>query len=240
MLFEMLVIVAAALAGAIASISGFGIGSILTPLLATQMNTKVAVAAVSVPHLVGTTLRYWRLRKHVDRTLLFSFGITSAVGGLLGALLQNYTSGSALAYVLGGLLVFAGAAGIIGMVDRMRFRGRMAQAAGLASGVLGGLVGNQGGIRSAAMLGSSASKQSFVATATAVALAVDSARMPVYFATQRRELLQVLNLIGLATLGVVLGTVSGTRILSWIPENYFRRTVALIILALGIFVLWRG
>jgi uncharacterized membrane protein YfcA len=116
----------------------------------------------------------------------------------------------------------------------------MAQAAGLASGVLGGLVGNQGGIRSAAMLGSSASKQSFVATATAVALAVDSARMPVYFATQRSELLQVLNLIGLATLGVVLGTVSGTRILSWIPENYFRRTVAVIILTLGIFVLWRG
>src|SRR5262245_22721790 len=101
MLFEILIVVAGAIAGAIASISGFGIGSILTPLLLTRVDTKIAVAAVSIPHLVGTLLRYWRLRRHVDRTLLISFGLTSAAGGLLGALVQTFTSGAALAYVLG-------------------------------------------------------------------------------------------------------------------------------------------
>ena len=157
MFFEALVIVAAVLAGAIGSISGFGIGSILTPLLAIRMDTKVAVAAVSIPHFVGTTLRFWGLRKHVDRSLLLNFGLASALGGLLGAILQSYASGSALAYVLGSLLVFAGLMGITGFVDRMRFRGRMAQVAGLLSGILGGLVGNQGGIRSAAMRSSAVS-----------------------------------------------------------------------------------
>ncbi|HEU4414943.1 MAG TPA: hypothetical protein VFT65_09200 [Candidatus Angelobacter sp.] len=42
---------AAALAGAIASLAGFGIGSVLTPLLALSVGTKQAVVAVSIPHL---------------------------------------------------------------------------------------------------------------------------------------------------------------------------------------------
>jgi uncharacterized protein len=42
--------------------------------------------------------------------------------------------------------------------------------AGALSGALGGLVGNQGGIRSAAMLGFKVPQESLVATATAIAL----------------------------------------------------------------------
>ena len=72
-------------AGAIAAISGFGIGSILTPLLALWIGTKLAVAVVSIPHFIGTALRFVVIRKHVDRHVLWSFGITSAAGGLAGA-----------------------------------------------------------------------------------------------------------------------------------------------------------
>lgn len=75
------------MAPASAAVTGFGIGSLLTPLLALQVDTRLAVAAVSIPHVVGTELR---------------------------------------------------------------FRGWVAWVAGAASGLLGGLVGNQGGIRSAA------------------------------------------------------------------------------------------
>ena len=102
------------------------------------------------------------------------------------------------------------------------------------------MVGNQGGIRSAAMLGSSVPKESFVATATAVALVVDFARMPVYFVTQRHDMPALLPVILIATGGVLLGTVFGTRMLGWIPENSFKRIVSVIILALGIFLLWQG
>jgi len=50
--FQILVALAATVAGGIASIAGFGIGSILTPLLAAAYGTKLAVAVVSVPHLL--------------------------------------------------------------------------------------------------------------------------------------------------------------------------------------------
>jgi uncharacterized membrane protein YfcA len=55
------------LAGTIASVAGFGIGSVLTPLLAVRAEAKLAVAAVSIPHVVGTAVRFWLLRGDVDR-----------------------------------------------------------------------------------------------------------------------------------------------------------------------------
>ena len=53
--------------GAIAAVAGFGIGSLLTPILSQQIGTKLAVAAVAIPHLLGTALRSWLLREPVDR-----------------------------------------------------------------------------------------------------------------------------------------------------------------------------
>src|SRR5439155_1538597 len=197
-----------------------------TPLLALQTGTKLAVAAVSIPHLMGTALRFGMLRRHVDRRVLWGFGLTSAAGGLAGALLHTVAESLALTAVFGGLLVFAGLAGLSGLAERMRFRGWVAWVAGVASGLLGGLVGNQGGIRSAAMLGFDVPKDAFVATATAVALMVDGARMPVYFATQGREIVGVWPAVAAATAGVLAGTLLGQRVLRRIPEPLFRRVVS--------------
>ena len=56
-------------AGVIAAISGFGIGSLLTPVLSTQTDLKTAVAAVSIPHFIGTALRLWLLRSRIHLKL---------------------------------------------------------------------------------------------------------------------------------------------------------------------------
>jgi uncharacterized membrane protein YfcA len=55
-----LLFLASILAGAIAALAGFGIGSFLTPLLALSVGTKEAVIAVSIPHLVATGTRLHR------------------------------------------------------------------------------------------------------------------------------------------------------------------------------------
>jgi uncharacterized membrane protein YfcA len=233
---ELITTVAAIVAGAIASISGFGIGSILTPLLATWLGTKLAVAVVSVPHFLGTALRFWLIREHVDRRVLVSFGVTSAVGGLVGALLHIWLRSVVLSYVLAALLIFAGVMGLTGIAQRMRFGRTTAWIAGALSGIFGGLVGNQGGIRSAALLGFNVQRDAFVATATAIALLVDVFRMPVYAATQWHSILPVWPLMAFATLGVVAGTLIGKRILGWIPERTFRILIAIVVLVLGMWM----
>ncbi len=239
MIFDVIVILAAIAAGGIASIAGFGIGSVLTPLLATALGTKLAVAVISVPHFVATALRFLLIREHLDRRVLLTFGITSAAGGLAGALLHTRLQSVVLGYVLGALLVFAGITGATGLASRLRFGRTAGWVAGALSGVFGGLVGNQGGIRSAALLGFDVSKEAFVATATGIALLVDIFRMPVYAATQMHQIVSVWPLIVIALIGVVVGTVAGRPLLARIPEARFRRIVALIILALGVWMLAR-
>ena len=233
----LLLTLAGIVAGAIAAISGFGIGSILTPLLSAWIGTKLAVALVSIPHFIGTALRFAVIRQHVDRRVLWSFGITSAAGGLVGALLHIWLRSVVLGYVLGALLVFAGITGITGLAARMRF-GRVAGwVAGALSGMFGGLVGNQGGIRSAALQGFGLQRDAFVATATAIALLVDVFRMPVYAALQFREMVSQWPAAAIATAGVVIGTLSGKWMLQRIPQRVFRTIVATIILVLGLWML---
>jgi uncharacterized protein len=181
-------------------------------------------------------VRFWRLRAHVDRRVLWSFGVMSAAGGLAGALLHTLFDSPLLTGILGGLLVFAGVSGLTGLADRTQFRGWAAWVAGGLSGIFGGLVGNQGGIRSAAMLGLDVARDAFVATATAIALMIDGARMPVYLATQGAGIIGLWPVLLVATAGVVMGTLAGERLLRQIPEHIFRRMVAGIILLVGIFV----
>jgi uncharacterized protein len=239
-IFAFVIAVGSVLAGAIASIVGFGIGSVLTPLLAVRVGTQLAVAAVSIPHLFATALRFWRLRAHVDRRVVVSFGITSAAGGLAGALLHAYASNRSLAIVFGVLLLFVGISELTGLARHMRFGGPVAWIAGAVSGVFGGLVGNQGGIRSAALLGFDLDRQAFVATATAIGLVVDGARMPVYFATQTAAIARIWPLVLIATAGTLAGTLLGVRTLRRIPEQAFRRIVAILLLLLGTYMLLRG
>jgi len=238
--FEILIGAASFVAGAIASVVGFGIGSILTPLLSLQIGTRLAVAVVSIPHLAATFVRFWMLREQVDKRVLMNFGIMSAAGGIAGALLHSVATNPALTFLFAALLIFAGLSGIIGYAEKMRFGPKTAWAAGAISGALGGLVGNQGGIRSAALLGFGLSRNAFVATATAVGLVVDAARMPVYLATSAHEIFSMVTIITVSTGAVLAGTFFGTGVLKYIRQDLFHRIVGVVILILGIFMLVRA
>src|SRR5205814_5028080 len=126
LIFDVILLVSAVLAGAIAAVTGFGTGSLMTPVLALQVDTRLAVAAVSIPHLIGTSLRFGLMHGGVDRRVLWSFGLTSAAGGLAGALLYNEASNRGLTMLFGLLLLFAACSEMTGLARRMRFRGWVA------------------------------------------------------------------------------------------------------------------
>jgi uncharacterized membrane protein YfcA len=236
-MFELLVFFAGVFGGAVAAVAGFGIGSLLTPVIAMATDAGLAVAAVSIPHAIGTTIRFCRFRRAVDWTIVRSFGVTSTAGGLSGALLNAYSSSRALEIVFGALLVLAGASQVTGFARRWRLRGTLAWIGGALSGFFGGLVGNQGGIRTAAMLGFEVDKRRFVATTTAVALLIDAARVPVYVSLEPRALAGLWLPISIATAGVILGTLFGEKVLARVPEHLFRTVVGTLLLLLGIFFL---
>lgn len=235
-LFQLTLFLVSALAAAVASLSGFGIGSILTPLLATQVDIKLAVAAISIPHVIATTLRFIMLREHLNKQVFIQFGTFSALGGLLGALLHANANNPILTYIFSGLLVYVGLGGLTGWSQKIQISKTWSSIAGVISGGLGGLVGNQGGIRSAALLSFDLPKSEFVATATAIGVVVDLARMPVYFITEGQNLLRIWPLITIAAAGCIFGTLIGKKLLSVFSEKVFRRIVSCSLVALGAYM----
>jgi hypothetical protein len=231
--FDLLLAGLGVVSGAVAAITGFGIGSLLTPAVAITVGTKAAVAIVAVPHAIATIVRLWFLRGAIDRQVLLTFGLASAVGGLVGAILHAAVSSPLLTVVLGLLLVFAGVSELSGLARRLRFPGPSAILAGVLSGLFGGLVGNQGGIRSAALLRFDLSREALVATATASALLVDAARLPVYLITAGPDIVRAWPTIALLTAAVVVGTFVGAPILRRLPERVFRRLLAILLIVLG-------
>jgi hypothetical protein len=235
LLLLVLLLPAAILAGGIAAVSGFGIGSLLTPLLAIGFGTKTAVLLVSLPHATATSLRFWIMRRSVDRRVFLTFGAASALGGLIGALLHGAFGSRALEMILGALLVFAGVSGLTGISGRFRIRSApLAMAAGLVSAGFGGLVGNQGGIRSASLLHFGLSRTAMVATATGIGLVVDLARIPVYIATGGAQMAAHWEFVAMASAGAVVGTLVGAPILHRVPELLFRRIVFGLVAILGV------
>jgi len=228
---HLLLAAAGIVAGAIAAVSGFGIGSLLTPVLALQVGTKLAVAAVAIPHAIGTALRFLLLRRPrrvASRSELRYFERRRWARRCRST--NSCKQPSPRAGVRHAL-----DPGGDERADGMDAAGSLG-----SDGRLGGLVGNQGGIRSAAMLGYDVPKEAFVATATAIALFVDAARLPVYLYTQGREISLNWPLVLIATVAVVTGTLLGKHLLVRMSQTVFRRLIALLLIGLGVYMAFRS
>jgi uncharacterized protein len=228
------------LSGGTAAVVGFGIGSLLTPLLTVRLSAELAIAVVALPHLLATAVRLIRHAGAVDRATFLRFGLLSATGGLIGALLQSAFSGPALLIMLGGLLIATALAGLTGNFGGRQPATPVALALGLFSGFFGGLVGNQGGLRAAGLLAFELQPRVFLATSTAVALLVDLARTPIYLVHAGPQLWSLRLPIAVAAAGCLVGTVWGERLLLRIGPATYRKLVGAGVGAIGVWLLARA
>ena len=238
-MFEIILVLVSILGGGLATIADFGIGSFIIPLLSLEIGTGPAIIGVSIAHFLGTSFHFYMWREFVNRKVLLAFGLPSAAGGIIGALLNSAIYNNILTVIFGSLLIFAGIMGLTGLTEKLRFTGKVGWISGALSGLLGGLVGNQGGIRSASMLGFGLTAKEYIATAAGIALMVDIARIPIYVVLQSAEIVAIWRYVALASIGVFIGTFLGGWMLRKIPEKIFRIGVSLIIYLVGIFELTR-
>ncbi len=132
------------------------------------------------------------------------------------------------------LLIFAGLTGLTGIVDRMRFYGRAAWAAGFLSGTLGGLVGTHKEVfaRPRSLDSRFQNRPSSQRESPSVSWSMDCA-LQLYFVSQWRELMEIWPLILLGTIAVVIGTAGGEQVLKQIPESLFCMAVSVLLVVLG-------
>src|SRR5690606_11671864 len=134
--------------------------------------------------------------------------------------------GPALARTLAGFLLPTAAAHLGALARRGHPHGPAVGLLGVGSGFFGGVAGNQGGLRAAALTAFGLGPAAFVATSTATGLLVDAARTPVYLWRAGTRLLELWPLLTLATTGVVIGTLAGERLLLGLSRERFGQVVA--------------
>lgn len=191
-----LVPLAAFVASGLTLISGFGLGTLLMPVVALFFPIEVAIAMTAVVHLANNLFKGGLLGRHASRPAVLRFGIPAVVAAFAGALLLGRLADTAPLAEYGflgghfevtrlGLVVGLAILAFVALELSPRFAELAVEAkwlplGGLASGFFGGLSGHQGAFRSMFLLKAGLDKRSFVATGVLVSILVDLARTSVY------------------------------------------------------------
>ncbi|MGH9787420.1 MAG: sulfite exporter TauE/SafE family protein [Candidatus Acidiferrales bacterium] len=231
----LLLCAASLVVAALVVVSGFGLGTALTPLFLLVYDIKTAVFLTAIVHFANTFFRLALFRRHIDWGLLRRFGLLSVIGAVAGSLLQTRIGNPKLELFLGVLLVVLGGIELLpARTSGWKLPRWFDLAGGLASGLLGGLVGNQGALRSGYLLNYGLSKEAFIATGTAIAVLIDLSRLPVYGASYGGELAPLWPYLAALVAAALVGTLVGKRLVERLPQEKFRPVVAVVVALTGL------
>lgn len=234
----LITVVVTFLISAVTLLTGFGVGTVLTPTFTLFYDVKTAVFLVSIVHLANNALKLGLFAKHIHKEVLWRFGAVSVAGAVAGSLLQGILSGPVVRIALSLFLIVSGAGEFLPKNLTLRFPRGIDILGGFLSGFMGGMIGNQGAIRSAYLLNYNLSKEAFIATATVIAIVIDLSRIPVYLLEQSAQFDQAGPQLAILIVIAFAGTLAGRRLLRLISLEKFRATVSVFILVFGLYLLF--
>lgn len=221
-------------ASTVGTITGFGISTIMVPVVALFYPLPQTLLFVGIIHLFGNVWKLLFFRKGVRLGLILKFGIPGIIATYIGARLIFAISNIVLSRILGAFLIGY----VLFLVLKPAFKVRQsdfnAVLGGSLSGFLAGIFGIGGAVRGAFLTIFDLPKEMYIATAGAIALFVDSTRVVTYVAGGSRInqnlLLGLLFFIPVSLLGAAFAK----RIVGKIPQKQFRIVIAIFILLIGL------
>ena len=227
--------------------SGFGLGTILTPVMMIFFPVEVAVAYTGIVHFSNNIFKLFIIGGNVNKDVLMKFGIPAVLAAFIGSLLLFNINANTIAYsykLMGNikevslikfiisllLLVFA-LIDLIPFFGKFQFGDKSLPLGGFLSGFFGGLTGNQGALRSAFLIKIGLEKQVFIGTTVFISCFVDLTRLSVYWTN-----LFDLNISNYYSLGFfaissgIFGSFVGNKLLQKVTLKFIRILVATLIL----------
>jgi uncharacterized protein len=231
--------------------SGFGLGTILTPVFMLFFPVELAIALTGVVHFFNNLFKIMLLGKKANKGVLLRFGIPAVAAAFAGAwlLLHIPDSRPLFSYEMAGrafevypvkfiislLLISFALMDIIPVLKNMQFGREKLPLGGALSGFFGGLSGNQGAFRSAFLIKAGLSKEAFIGTGVVVSTFIDFTRLGVY-ATRFSSsgLTDNLLVVVLAVISAISGAFLGNKLLKKVTINSIQLIVALMLILVSI------
>lgn len=231
--------------------SGFGLGTILTPVFMIYFPVEIAIALTGVVHFFNNIFKMILVGKKADKEVFIRFGIPAIIAALAGSLilinlndqtpLFTYSIQGKTFEVFGfkllvaALLLFFAIIDLIPYFNRLEFDKSKLPIGGLLSGFFGGLTGNQGALRAAFLIKAGLSKEAFVGTTVLVSTCVDLTRLSMY-STKFLDsgLSENWQLVLIATASGIAGSFLGNKLLKKVTIHFLKITVALLLVGLSL------
>ncbi|WP_284652518.1 sulfite exporter TauE/SafE family protein [Flavobacterium terrisoli] len=231
--------------------SGFGLGTILTPVFMMFFPVNIAIGLTGVVHFFNNIFKLILVGKKADRNVVLRFGIPAIIAAVLGSwLLLNISAMEPLftynlfdktievfpvKFTIALLLILFACLDLIPYFSKLEFGKEKLPLGGILSGFFGGLAGVQGALRSAFLIRAGLSKESFIATTVVVSTFVDITRLSVYTTRfDKAGLTDNLTLISCATLSAIAGAYIGNQLLKKVTLHFVKITVAILLIIISI------
>ncbi|MBS0615038.1 MAG: sulfite exporter TauE/SafE family protein [Verrucomicrobia bacterium] len=242
-----LIATCAFLASLLAFYSGFGLGTLLMPVIAIFFPLPVAIALTAVVHLLHSALRTGLLWKEVNWNIVLRFGIPAVLAAIVGAWLLKKLAFlgpigsyewfgrreiSLLHLLIGGLLI---AFATLELFPRKGYQMKSLFWGGVLSGFFGGFSGNQGAFRSLFLMNADLQMKSFIGTNALISVAVDGVRLIIYGLSFGMLLKNIQGSLWLSTMGGAIGGVGlGMLFLKKITLIHIQKVIIVLLYLFGI------
>ena len=188
--------------------AGFGLATMITPIVFLWLEPHEAIAVVGIVHGSHNAWKLKVLRSSVDYDAVRRYGWAMVVGALIGAGLNSSIQAEPLLLIVGVALVVLPLLTISEKWTNYRLPEAEDRIGGFGSGFFGGLTGHQGALRAMFLQKRLPDKAEYAATAAVLALVVDMTRIPVYVALEGWQILEA----GWLILGLVLAAIFGVQL----------------------------
>ena len=218
--------------------AGFGLSTMLTPIVLLIMGPHEAVAVVAVVHAAHNAGKFIALRDSVDFSAFRRYGVWLVFGSIAGALLQTRVQQEPLLALIGAFLIILPILTLSESWTGYRIPEANDRFGGLGSGFMGGLSGHQGALRAMFLTRRLPDKMSYAATASVLALCVDLSRVPVYILSRPEEIYQHLQLTAVLVISALIGVRAGKKWLESLKSAWVNKMVMSGIIASGVFYIY--
>ncbi len=237
-LFQYMVLIPVTIATSFITLfTGFGVGTIMMPVMALFFDVKVAIFLAAIVHFFNNISRLALYRSEINWGIIQRFGVVSIIGAFIGSFAQIYLDSSWLKVGLGVFLIIYSLMVLIPNRIRFKLSANVDFIGGFLSGLVGGLIGNQGAIRSLYLLNYGLEKKELIVSSALIAVIIDSTRIPVYAYFNYQYMQANIILLAAIVVSSILGTMLGSKILPKVSHDLFKRIVLVGVLIMGILMI---